>query len=73
MTVYNRRRCLQSATASGIHDSPCNRSRAISDTEGEPEKGASLRLLRWKRFVKTTQTSLDGERAHIAKLTGVAD
>jgi multiple sugar transport system substrate-binding protein len=54
MTEFTRRDMLKAISASavaGIGLSPAQTSRA-ADLKFEPEKGAKLRMLRWKRFVQ---------------------
>jgi len=72
MTNYNRRRFLQSATVLGVAGQLLRSGPAQSavSTWG-PEKGASLRLLRWKRFVQGDEDQFMANTRRFTELTGV--
>ena len=72
MTNCNRRRFLQSATALGVAGSLLRFGPAQSaGSKWEPEKGASLRLLRWKRFVQGDEELFMANTRRFTALTGV--
>src|SRR5258706_194057 len=72
MTNYNRRRFLQSATVLGVAGQLLRSGPARSAvSKWEPEKGASLRLLRWKRFVHGDEDQFMANTRRFAELTGV--
>ncbi|MGQ0578877.1 MAG: ABC transporter substrate-binding protein [Betaproteobacteria bacterium] len=72
MTNYNRRRFLQSATALGVAGQFLRSGTAQSAvSKWEPEKGASLRLLRWKRFVQGDEELFMANTRRFTELTGV--
>jgi len=72
MTSYNRRRFLQSATALGVAGQFLRSDPAQSAvSKWEPEKGASLRLLRWKRFVQGDEEQFMANTRRFTELTGV--
>ena len=72
MTTYNRRRFLQSATALGVAGQFLRSDPAQSAvSKWEPEKGASLRLLRWKRFVQGDEELFMANTRRFTELTGV--
>ncbi|HJP97128.1 MAG TPA: extracellular solute-binding protein [Rhodanobacteraceae bacterium] len=72
MTSYNRRRFLQSATALGVAGPLLRSGPAHSAvTKWTPEQGASLRLLRWKRFVQGDEELFMANTRHFTELTGV--
>jgi multiple sugar transport system substrate-binding protein len=72
MTSYNRRRFLQSATALGVAGQFLRSGRAESVASNwQPEKGASLRLLRWKRLVQGDENLWRANTRRFTQLTGV--
>src|SRR5260221_13182713 len=72
MTNYNRRRFLQSATVLGVAGQLLRSGPAQSAvSRWEPEKGASLRLLRWKRFVQGDEDQFMANTRRFTELTGV--
>jgi multiple sugar transport system substrate-binding protein len=73
MTSYNRRRFLQSASALGVA-APLLRSGPAQSavSKWEPEKGASLRLLRWKRFAQGDEDVFMSNTRRFTELTDVA-
>src|SRR5579859_1617223 len=72
MTNCNRRRFLQSATALGVAGSLLRSGAAQSaGSKWEPEKGASLRLLRWKRLVQGDENLWMANTRRFTELTGV--
>ena len=72
MTNCNRRRFLQSATALGVAGSLLRTGPAQSaGSKWEPEKGASLRLLRWKRLVQGDENLWMANTRRFTELTGV--
>ena len=72
MTNSNRRRFLQSATALGVAG-PFLRSGTAQSAASKwvPERGASLRLLRWKRFVQGDEDLFMANTRRFTALTGV--
>ena len=72
MTTCNRRRFLQSATVLGVAGQLLRSGPAQSAvSKWEPEKGASLRLLRWKRFVQGDEDQFMANTRRFTELTGV--
>jgi multiple sugar transport system substrate-binding protein len=76
MTVYTRRRFLRTAgaaTALGATRHLLQSDPAQSAaSKWQPEKGASLRLLRWKRFVQGDEDQFMANTRRFTELTGVA-
>jgi multiple sugar transport system substrate-binding protein len=72
MTTCNRRRFLQSATVLGVAG-PLLRSGPAQSAVSKwaPEQGASLRLLRWKRFVQGDEDQFMANTRRFTELTGV--
>jgi len=75
MTVYTRRRFLRSAgaaTALGAAGHLLQSDPAQSAaSKWQPEKGASLRLLRWKRFIQGDEEVFLANTRRFAEITGV--
>jgi multiple sugar transport system substrate-binding protein len=76
MTTFTRRRFLSTAgaaTALGATGQLLQSRPAQAATpRWEPEKGASLRLLRWKRFVQGDEDQFMANTHRFTELTGVA-
>jgi len=76
MTTFNRRRFLGTAGAATALEvtGQLLRSRPAQAAapRWEPEKGASLRLLRWKRFVQGDEDQFMANTRRFTELTGVA-
>jgi len=76
MTTFSRRRFLSTAgaatalgaTAQLLQSGPAQ----SAASRWEPEKGASLRLLRWKRFVQGDEDQFMANTRRFTELTGVA-
>ncbi len=75
MTSFNRRNFLRTAGAAaaiGAAGSLFESSRTIAaDMRFQPEKGASLRVLRWKRFVQGDEDQWMKNTARFTRQTGI--
>jgi multiple sugar transport system substrate-binding protein len=75
MTTFTRRRFLRTAGAAvalGVSaELLSSRSAYSAAPKWEPEKGASLRLLRWKRFVQGDENQFLANTRRFIELTGV--
>ena len=75
MSRFTRRRFLAASTvaaAAGVTGQLLNPSPARAATLAlKPEKGASLRVLRWKRFVQGDEDQFMANVQRFTKITGV--
>src|SRR5690349_1969345 len=74
MGEFSRRAVLKALGAAGLAASvdPLVRSADAADPKFVPEKGAELRLLRWKRFVQAEEDQFLANTRKFTELTGVA-
>ena len=76
MTIFTRRRFLGTAGAATALGATGHllqsRPAQSAASRWEPEKGASLRLLRWKRFVQGDEDQFMANTRRFTELTGVA-
>src|SRR5215471_17629419 len=75
MASVTRRRFLRTAGAAALGaTAPLlpQRTAQTAQSKWEPEKGASLRVLRWKRFVQGDEDQFMANTRHFTELTGVA-
>jgi multiple sugar transport system substrate-binding protein len=76
MSIFTRRRFLRTAGAATALGAAAQLLRSdpaqSAAPRWEPEKGASLRLLRWKRFVQGDEDQFMANTRRFTELTGVA-
>src|SRR5262245_22649601 len=75
MAAFTRRRFLSTAGAAALGATAQlvpYRTAQSAQSKWEPEKGASLRLLRWKRFVQGDEDQFMANTRRFTELTGVA-
>jgi multiple sugar transport system substrate-binding protein len=76
MATFTRRRFLSTAGAAAALGASGqllqSRPAQSAASRWEPEKGASLRLLRWKRFVQGDEDQFMANTRRFTELTGVA-
>jgi multiple sugar transport system substrate-binding protein len=75
MSRFTRRRFLAATTAaaaaSGLHRLAAPAQAQAATLEYQPEKGAALRVLRWKRFVQGDEEQFMANTRRFTQLTGV--